>query len=335
VAFGHLSRDGSLRVTDAGPRAHRVLVIPGEDVLSLRLDVPGRTPAQRVAGARRLLEPHAASPVTGLAVAVEDAPPNTLSDAPVWVCAIDPARLEAAWAAATAAGFEPHQIVPDHLLLVVPGAEGASVAEAEGTRAVRTSSRAFTVETALAEQLGVSAPAGAAISPEVLPALDLGSARAVRPARSASGGRGLWLAAATAGVLIASLPWSEAYVLTRQTEAVRARAGAVAGELLDQPRVANPLGQTQAYAAPLLTADRQFARALTLLRAVGAAPGVVAEGLAWDREGALSLRVVVQDRAALEPVLAAFAAAPEPLEVREVAASPGTSRFELLLGAAP
>jgi type II secretory pathway component PulL len=329
VAFGHLSRDGSLRVAEAGPRARRVLVIPGEDVLSLRLEVPGRTPAQRVAGARRLLEAHAASPAAALAVAVEDAAPG----APAWVCAIDAGRLEAAWELATARGFGPDQIVPDHLLLPEPDAVGAMVAEAEGARAVRTPTRAFTVEATLANALGISG-AAATLDPSALPALNLGLARIQRPAADGAH-RGLWLAAGLAGVLIAGLPWSEAFVLSRQTEAVRDRAQATAGALLGQTRVANPLAQTQAYAGPVLAADRQFARALGLLRATAAAPGVVAEALSWDREGPVSLRVVVQDRAALEPVLAAFAGAPEPLDLREVAPLPGGARFDLVLGAAP
>lgn len=130
--------------------ARTVLAVPGTDVRTLWLDLPGHSPLQALASAHQLLESHASGPLDAQHVALD-----VHREGQLRLVGVVGRQAMHDWLQRCAAiGVVPDMMVPDHLLLPAPtGADEVNVV-ADGDRwLARSATLAFSAEAALARQL--------------------------------------------------------------------------------------------------------------------------------------------------------------------------------------
>ena len=283
---------------------YRLLVVPGEAVLSRVLLVSGETPAQREAAARFLLRDELASQPRDVDVRVG---PQSGDGSAVTVCVLS-TESKARWlAAAQAEGFQPDRIVPDHFLLMPPAPDLATVTPAvnaatdgSGRVMLAFADRLCTVEADLAELLCL----GHTVNPVevgmlwqasgIRAGLDHGiDLRATLPAAFSPLGLGHRWFRVAAGVcacafLVGFWPWIEGFGAQSEAKAIRANSASVAQSALGpNRRIANPRAQIAEALADKVMSDDQLARAEALLLAVAQAQPAVGSGIELNaRSGA-------------------------------------------------
>lgn len=309
------------------------VLAPSEDVLTLTVDLPFPTRAQRLTHLPYAVEDAVAEPLATLhfALGMEVAPRRHIAGV------VRHARMQSWLALLAGADLGPAVLVPDALTLPMPS-QGVWVVRADGDRAmVRTDNGAgFAVPVTMLEtawsaagrprlvSLGAPLPAvfsegvtaetalldGSGNASAVLPPLDLcqGPYTATRSA-GASAVRTLALVAGLGVIAHIAILAGDTLLLDRMADRREAEARTLLQSVV--PQIA-PTDDPVAVGDRILPsaggANRPFTRLLA--RTSGALPGagaVAFNTLAWE-PGALDLTVAVSDAAALDRAMAALEA---------------------------
>ena len=127
----------------------RVVVVPGENVGTLWLELPARSPAQALAAARIMLQDRLASQGDPIHIAIA---PGLDPDAPRPVAFVAESQMQSWLQQCAELGFTPDVMIPEQLVLETPG-DVVRVFERDGVWLVRGRRSAFVAEPELVKQV--------------------------------------------------------------------------------------------------------------------------------------------------------------------------------------
>lgn len=311
-----LWRDGMLLGEGAGsdvadavaalePPPKVAAIVPAADAPLYRIELPDLAPAQARAAALLIAAENAAAPADTLHVALGP----KADDGARMAAVVASARMVEWIARCHAAGFDPRHIVPASALLPAPD-DGFVAAEIAGDKLLRGRDCAMVDDAATRLIVG-----DAGVEPVALPSLDSAiAAAAVDLAQGPFAPRRRvtidWKRLRRVGLFAgaAALLWVGAGIvdlvkLNAATDALEARAVAVATPLLPGETIREPLAQLRA--ANVARGDGS-AELLAMLaatqRALADTPDAALTGIGWTGDGALTASVRAPSAEALAQV---------------------------------
>lgn len=290
--------------TEPAARPRTTVVVPGQEVRVLWLELPAGSPLQVLAAARRALEDRVAAAADSIHVAVGEG----AADAPRPVAVVDRQRMRDWLEACAALDVAPDALVPDCLMLPEPADAGIEALAWQDTWVVRGPHLAFTTEPALATAvLGArevalrSDPAqveARLASTCAQPALDLLQFEfAARPPAASRRRRRLAILAILALCMPLLALAAEALRHAWAAHSARARIAQLAQEHgiagSDADAVAARFGQMTA-------SDRFAAHSAALFAALAEQPDARLRSLAFDVSGGTDVQLRMADSGSVE-----------------------------------
>lgn len=270
-----------------------LVAVPGEAVALHWLELPPLSPAQLPAAARMALGDGVAMPLDDCHIATAATPGGAL------VGVVSSTAMQGWLAELAAAGLHPHVLLPDPLLLPVPGDDGVLISEADGRLRVRGAALAMAGDAALvgavlgdAQRQPVAAEDGL-WQAATTPALNLRQGRfdLVQPWRPARA-RIRQLAALAAALLLAWVAGDVArwWQLSRAASRTEAALLAAATPLLPgrSPTPDSAAADVRARAVQLGLVGGASARLAPLLAALAQQPGLGLASLDYSEDTGLT-----------------------------------------------
>lgn len=364
VLQGQEAHDISAWVKSAEPGVLRLLVIPGEQVLTRRLMVSGETPPQREAAARHGLRQTLASQSRDVLVRVS---PDRGAGDLATACALAPEILQAALGVASQHGFQPDRVVPDHLFLKPPAtlqaglAPEVSVAQGlDGRVMLAFADQSCTIEADLAEIMcdghkivrldSEDIWSSGGIGTALATGLDLRETLAAPHARAGATGRWQRVVAtlAASALLVCLWPWVQGFSAQTEARSTQQKSAVLAQSALGPGRrITNPRAQLAGQLADVTMSADQVIRAHALLAALVAGTanardsepasgsGVEVRRLDLTSDGMVRLLVSTPDKATLDAAAGHLMALQWPFELTEGPTIGGRVSIELSLAPGP
>lgn len=326
----------------ASPGVRHVVVVPGEAVRALWLDLPAHNPVQALAAARILLQDRIAADGDELHIAIGPA----TEAAPVLVAVTDEARMREWLSRCQALGIAADTLVPDHLLLATPLESGLQVMLRDHHWQVRGPQLAFTAEPALARHIvgeqaydlvddpaAVEALTVAAIMDPPREQLDLLQYAYARRRDGTPPRRWRRIALLAALCLLSPLLLLGTQTLRHALGArwLEHRADALAAAQWPQAADADPSAELHALHQRRAAPARLAVQATALFQAMDRLPGTRLDSLEYDPAGGLRAGLLHADEAALDALFQQLAAAGMNLQPLDSQAVEGGLRTQVVL----